>query len=103
MTPTTAVRCACCQTPRPAAEVYERIPRSGEFFCKDVAGCRRRMAGVGDPVGEVAAAPPPAVAGARCSVCATAGRVYERTRSVFVCLDREACAARSIEAQYLTA
>ena len=102
MTAGTAVTCACCQAPRPAAEVYERVPRSGEWFCRDTAGCRRRIASLGDPVGEVAAEPPPAVAGARCSVCATSGNVYERTSGVFVCLDRAACAERSVEAQYLT-
>ena len=95
--------CACCQAPRPAAEVFERVPRSGEFFCKDTGGCRKRMASLGDPVGEIAAAPPPAVAGARCSVCATVGGVYERTPGVYVCLDRAGCADRAVEAQYLTA
>ena len=103
MTAATAVTCACCQAPRPAAEVYERVPRSGEFFCRDTAGCRRRIASLGDPVGEVAAEPPPAVAGATCSVCATAGNVYERTRGVFVCLDRRGCEARSVQYQSLTA
>jgi hypothetical protein len=61
------------------------------------------MAHVGDPVGEVAAAPPPAVAGARCSVCATVGNVYERSAGVFMCLDRAGCTERSVETQYLTA
>jgi hypothetical protein len=106
VTAATAVRCACCQTQRPAAEVYERVPRSGEFFCKDTAGCRRRIASLGDPVGEIAAEPPPAVAGAACSICAAAeppGGVYERSGGVFACLDRPGCQERSVETQYLTA
>ena len=98
-----AVRCACCQTPRPAAEVFERMPGSDEWFCRDTAGCRRRMACYGDPVGEIASSPPPAVTGARCSVCATAGGVYERTPGIFVCLDRAGCAERSVDFQFLTA
>jgi hypothetical protein len=103
VTAASAVRCACCHSPRPAAEVYERIPRRGEWFCRDTTGRRRRIASLGDPVGEVAAAPPPAVAGARCSICATAGNVYERSPGVFMCLDRAGCSERSVEAQYLTA
>jgi len=106
MTAATAVRCACCQAPRPDGEVYERVPRSGEFFCRDTAGCRRRMASLGDPVGEIAAAPPPAVSGAACSICGTVdppGGVYERTAGMFACLDRPGCQERSVEYQYLNA
>jgi hypothetical protein len=103
VTAAVAVRCACCQAPRSGAEVFERVPRSGEFFCRDTMGCRRRIASLGDPVGEITAAPPPAVAGAACAVCATASGVYERSPGVFVCLDRAGCAERSVETQYLTA
>lgn len=103
MTAATLLRCACCQTSRPAAEVYERVPRSGEFFCRDTAGCRRRIASLGDPVGEVVAAPPPAAAGARCSICDAPGGAYERTPGVYVCVDRAGCADRAVETQFLHA
>jgi hypothetical protein len=86
--------------------LYERVPRSGEWFCRDTTGCRRRIASLGDPVGEIAAEPPPAVSGAACSICAAVnppGGVYERSRGVFACLDRPGCQERSVETQYLTA
>jgi hypothetical protein len=107
VTAPTVVRCACCQTQRPAAETYERVPRSGERFCTDTAGCRRRMAGIGDPVTDVdvaAAAPPPVVPGARCAICGTVdppGGVY--AGAAYMCLDRAGCTERSVEFQFLTA
>jgi hypothetical protein len=106
MTAPSAVRCACCRTLRPAAEVYERIPGHDEWFCRDTAGCRKRIASLGDPVGEIVAAPPPSVAGAACSICGTVdppGGVYERTMDMYACLDRPGCAERSVESQFLTA
>lgn len=103
MTATGTVHCACCRTARSAAEVYERVPRSGEFFCRDTAGCRRRTAYVGEPVGDIAVMAPPAVAGAACAICGTADApVYERTPGMFVCLDRSGCDSRAIETQFLT-
>lgn len=108
MTAAVTVVCACCQTRRPAAETYERVPFSGERFCTDAAGCRRRMAGVGDPVAEVGAVAvtaPSAVPGARCAVCGTVdppGGAYARG-AAYMCLDMAGCRERSVEYQYLTA
>lgn len=106
VTAASAVRCACCCTLRPAAEVFERVPGLDKWFCRDTAGCRKRMASLGDPVGEIAAAPPPSVAGAACSICGTVdppGGVYERTLNMHACLDRAGCAERSVQSQFLTA
>ena len=104
MTAATTVTCASCQTPRPGAETYERVPHSGERFCTDTAGCRRRMAAIGDPVGEITPAPPPAVTGAMCSICGVTdppGGAYERLRGQYACIDRAGCGERAVEYQYL--
>jgi hypothetical protein len=97
------VRCAVCETQRPASEVYEPVRGVGEYRCADTAACRRRVGYVGDPVGEFIASPPAAVPGAACAVCGAAGGAYERTPGVYVCIDRGGCAERAVEAQYLTA
>lgn len=106
MTAEAARVCACCCTTRPAAEVYQRVPHSSEWFCTDTTGCRRRMASVGDPVAEfLTTSPPPAVPGARCAFCGTVdppGGVYARG-AAFMCLDRGACTERSVDFQFLTA
>jgi hypothetical protein len=101
----TAVTCAACQSPQPQAALYERIVRSGEFFCKDTTACRRQLASLGDPVGQVAAVPPPVVPGARCQICATvdpSGGVYERSPGSYCCLDRGGCQERAVDYQYLS-
>jgi hypothetical protein len=106
VTAAVTVTCSCCQTPQAIGDAYEPVPGLGEYRCTDLPGCRRRMAYVGDPVGQVAASPPPVVSAAACSICGTTsppGGVYERTAGMYACLDRPGCQARSVETQFLTA
>ena len=101
---TAEVACSACQTARPAADTYERVPGSGERFCRDTAGCRLRLAGVGDPVADVFAVtrPPavPAAAGGTCDVCGAAadvpGGLYARTATLLRCRDRAGCQERQL-------
>jgi hypothetical protein len=34
--------CEICATPDPPGGLYERIPRSGAWFCRNTAGCQQR-------------------------------------------------------------
>lgn len=103
MSAATTVLCSCCETPRPLAEVYEPVPGIGEYRCSDLAGCRRRLAYVGDPVGPPVATRAATAPGATCSVCNVTdppGGAYQRSPGIYACLDRAGCEQRSVDFQF---
>lgn len=106
MTATAMARCACCETDRPAAEVFGPYP--GAVRCKNVRACERRRLRAYDPTippDEDMPAPPAASAppGARCAVCEAPGGLYERGGGQWVCRDQAGCQARAVEVQFLHA
>lgn len=99
----TAVRCAYCETDRPAVETFFN---GSVNRCKDGAACEYRATALYDPTivpAEDRPVPPPmdAPPGAACPNCGATEGLYGG--AAWMCRDRAACEQRSVEFQYLTA
>lgn len=102
--------CCCCGAVSPEGGVYEPLPGSGEYRCRDQKGCRRRLAYAGDPIGPpVPAAPPSAGAGGTvtCDYCRGVVMVEAAFAPVpggayYRCRDTQACQVRAA-GQFLVA
>ena len=107
-----AVTCACCHAARPAGEMYEPVPRSGTYRCRDTSACQRRMTYEGTGMEPPSFDPPAEVAATggsiRCDFCKTPRPVSELYRPVpsgvlHRCRDTEGCRERANEMLFSTA
>ncbi len=105
------VTCVYCATDRPAVEVYEPVPRSGTYRCRDTVACQRTTLYANTGMEPPSFAPPAAVSttgSVVCDYCRTgrpAAEVYQPipNGAMHRCRDTAACAERSVGSLYLTA